>query len=970
MAKVSLRNYNRDIESLIEQGQWDEAIAHCRHILNIYPKHLETYRLLGKAYLEAKRYAEAVDIFQRLLNAVPDDFVAHVGMSIICDEQNKLDDAIWHMERAYEVQPSNSAIQAELQRLYGRRDGVEPPKIRLTRGALAHMYMNGELYPQAISEIKKVLDEDPNRQDMLALLARAYFHAGQKTEAAETCDQLLRRYAYCLDANRVLVELLPATEGGQSTQVYRQRVNEMEPYAAFARESIFRFDDVPDAAVSLERLDWNGQPVEPGPAWSQSLELRLEGPTASTGEQPDWLRTGLAETPASASLSDEWPAPVSSSASDIPDFLREAGWSESSGASQETPSAFEAEPAPPLAAADLPDWVKAMAPSAESATPSADQPIDLPAEELPDWLREVNTGETSSEAKPFEQTDLRSWLPPEKIEEDAAAAAGFGALEGLQEEDHLPEEPAGPAVPPAPGVDTGRLGASPAEQEDALAWLEGLAAKHGAKPEELLTKPEERRESEPEWVQQAKSLGAEAGPTAAIPFSSAEEPREEPAPEPLLAEEPASPAAPAEESPPEDLPDFLKEAMRAQSKIPPAQVPPAASADTEQMGASPAEQEDALAWLEGLAAKHGAKPEELLTKPEERRESEPDWVLRAKERGESRPVEEAPAAPLDETGLWLRNLEAQDQTPPAQAEGQPAGQPLEGLPDWLSGVEGAPPAAETAAAGEEETWRLERGAPLSEEERPLESSSSDLPDWLARMEGEPAVEAAAASEEEASRLEQGASLSEEEQPPDWLRALEAETASQPAEEKVVTDLPDWLAGLDEEKPPKQAAPPPETLPDWLREGEEGAPASLEPVRPADWTPMEEAPPLGPLPAAEKPASSPEPPVAEKPAPPPYREPVTRSRSGMTGMLSMTRDLTLSQAQAELSRGNIPAAMEIYGKLIKKGRLLDEVIFDLREALYRYPIEVIIWQALGDAYLRANRLQDSLDAYTKAEELLR
>jgi cytochrome c-type biogenesis protein CcmH/NrfG len=63
-------------------------------------------------------------------------------------------------------------------------------------------------------------------------------------------------------------------------------------------------------------------------------------------------------------------------------------------------------------------------------------------------------------------------------------------------------------------------------------------------------------------------------------------------------------------------------------------------------------------------------------------------------------------------------------------------------------------------------------------------------------------------------------------------------------------------------------------------------------------------------------------------------------------------------------------MQIYERLIKKGRLLDEVIHDLREAIYRYPVDVIIWQTLGDACMRAGRLQDALDAYTKAEELLR
>ena len=115
MAKVHLRKYNSEIEALIERGQTDEAVAHCRHILKTFPKHLDTYRLLGKASLESKRYPDAADIFNRILMAVPDDFVSRVGLSIIADEGKRLDDAIWHMERAFEKQPSNADIQAELQ---------------------------------------------------------------------------------------------------------------------------------------------------------------------------------------------------------------------------------------------------------------------------------------------------------------------------------------------------------------------------------------------------------------------------------------------------------------------------------------------------------------------------------------------------------------------------------------------------------------------------------------------------------------------------------------------------------------------------------------------------------------------------------------------------------------------------------------------------------------------------------------
>ncbi|MCS7011361.1 MAG: hypothetical protein NZL98_08325, partial [Anaerolineales bacterium] len=157
MAKISLRAYNREIEEMIDSGQLEEAIAHCHHILKTYSMHIETYRLLGKAFLEGRRYADAADVFLRVLNAVPDDFVAHVGMSIIRYDERKLDEAIWHMERAFQIQPSNPAIQEELRRLYKERDNIEPPRIRLTRDALANMYEQGELYNQAIAEARAIL---------------------------------------------------------------------------------------------------------------------------------------------------------------------------------------------------------------------------------------------------------------------------------------------------------------------------------------------------------------------------------------------------------------------------------------------------------------------------------------------------------------------------------------------------------------------------------------------------------------------------------------------------------------------------------------------------------------------------------------------------------------------------------------------------------------------------------------------
>ena len=72
----------------------------------------------------------------------------------------------------------------------------------------------------------------------------------------------------------------------------------------------------------------------------------------------------------------------------------------------------------------------------------------------------------------------------------------------------------------------------------------------------------------------------------------------------------------------------------------------------------------------------------------------------------------------------------------------------------------------------------------------------------------------------------------------------------------------------------------------------------------------------------------------------------------------------------LGHGGLDVAMSEYTKLIKKGKLLEEVIYDLQEAVYSHPVDVVVWQTLGDAYMRSNRLQEALDAYSKAEELLR
>ena len=226
-------------------------------------------------------------------------------------------------------------------------------------------------------------------------------------------------------------------------------------------------------------------------------------------------------------------------------------------------------------------------------------------------------------------------------------------------------------------------------------------------------------------------------------------------------------------------------------------------------------------------------------------------------------------------------------------------------------------------------------------------------------------------------------------------AVRRRSPSSPAAAAETEDesLPGWLKGVEEEtRLPETGAL--RGLPGWMRDetGEAMAePTKIEPTRATDWQPVEKQQPEptpAPEPVAQE-APTPEPqaepvsvqPVEEEPKlkpapkkskpaepkPDTYNEPLTTRAAGM---LNASNDPMLGSARNELSRSNIPGALQSYEKLIKKGRFLDEVIFDLRGALDRFPVEVNILQALGDAYMRANRLKEALDSYNKAEELIR
>jgi tetratricopeptide (TPR) repeat protein len=891
MADIPLRTYVQQLDNLIERKQVDEVVAHCRHILGLYPKHLDTYRMLGKALLEKGRHGDAADIFQRVLSVVPDDFIAHVGMSIVREDEANLDAAIWHMERAFESAPANGAIQQELCRLYGRRDGVAPTKARLTRGALARMYAQGGLYLQAEAELKAALGAEADRVDLLTKLADVYWQTDQPAQAAQTSAAVLQKLPYSLEANRILVNVFRSQGRAGDAGVYRQRLEALDPYEAFADPAANGSGAARVEAdkVSVARLEYVPGMEESGsPDWLASIGAKFEEPPSPRAPeaQPEWLSSaGESPPPASdyqpgQSSVPDWlkdldsgPAgPADSSSAAPPDWLKDIATPPAPQTGAAAPSSDEGLPdwltsaTGPLPADAVPDWMlqdagptsleadtPGTAPLPESVladlaaeptsepqvgtaplrTPLAPLPALEPSGEVPDWLKASGSDDAEEELPDWLKAITNEPQPEAPVQPVASAAA---SLPPATIPDWLQE-----AAPEGAGTQ--------ATSETVPAWLNTAAsapADTSARPDWLKVATGEIKPAqaahllphEAETATPAPILEASAAPAAAeasVPAQAAE-----------------TAAAPtADTTSLNDLPDWLKGAaegaagvVAAAASLVPAQQPAAeATPDAATPPEAEAAPDEALAagqempaWLKD-AAPAGTLVDRAVAASEPAASTAPaeaelpDWL------------QSATAAPeQSQTPVWLQTAPSA----PSLVE-QPEQEPELEVPDWLKDISAGAPAPD---AGQPPLAELGLTGGSDEPPKPPTSSAVvDLPDYLQMASPE-----AIARAEQPLELEPEELQPEEDEPaaalpaeiPDWLKALAptpdpelpaAPAAPAAAEAPVgVSDSLSWMDELTAPAAPAAEQPPAEPaatdLPDWL-----AAPAvASDEVTPASQTP--------------------------------------------------------------------------------------------------------------------------------------
>jgi competence ComEA-like helix-hairpin-helix protein len=689
------------------------------------------------------------------------------------------------------------------------------------------------------------------------------------------------------------------------------------------------------------------------PTWVQEVETPAAG-EVEPGSEPTLIQ-GVTETPEPVEPSlveTEAEAPIEAMDSGLPDWLKEiSGEPNVPGTIEQTP---EAEEAPePL---ELPEWLTTMGAESPAAA-------------------EAQTETTGPEPEELAQTPIEEILPIEPAE------TGPETITVWDEQGATQIQVSAPLEENIPGVNL-------EDQDAAMAWLESLAARQGAAEEELTSRPEERLETPPAWVEelsgaekpgeQPVEVEAQAeepqeaaveleATTAAVSEEAFEEiatPEAKEAPVPPaggvelpdwlqemamedVGAQPIQPTLPAEGPVESALPDWLQEISLEEEKPAPMEAQAQAEVESQaelasgqpaemeiQPPAALSEEEAAMAWLETLAARQGVPEEELTTPPEERPETPPSWV-QEQVASLQPPMEEQAVVGEQETII---------ETPAAAEIEAPA--PVEEVEQPT--VFEAPTAEQPAV----------EAMPVPEEAQPQVAEETPLPEWLQEM---------AADEETPAAVEE-------------LFVEPAAAAEAPAPEQepeAEPPLPAWLETVSEEEAVVEPGMPAGPLVD---------------INTASLVELENLPGIGFILAQAI--------VNHREKHGPFNRiddlaDVAGFNPGIvaeiadrvtalppagqtTQVLPEIKELEgVSEYEAELVKarnamvtGDIGNTLLHYGYLIKKNQLLAEVIRDLHEALYRYPVDANIWTVLGDAYMHNNQLQEALDTYIKAEELIR
>lgn len=281
----------------LKLGRAEEAAALCHYILSHYHQHLYAHLLLGQARLEQQHWTDATRRFRAVQQVDPECPEAYSGLGVIAMAQDRLDEVVYYLARAFENAPESDEVRESLQQALAQQAGRSVPPPAFTPACVGRFYLRRGLPQPAAEAYAAALRDDPDREDLRLAYATALWQAGLPDQALDLCRPLLSRPPQPLTAL-----LIAAAEHFRHGEVKEGRrlwkaAHSWDPEDSRAREI---FGTTPGLPIATQPAQ---VPLPDDPTLRDLLDMagHVEAPTQpTTGQAADDLARYVSTHPATA----------------------------------------------------------------------------------------------------------------------------------------------------------------------------------------------------------------------------------------------------------------------------------------------------------------------------------------------------------------------------------------------------------------------------------------------------------------------------------------------------------------------------------------------------------------------------------------------------------------------------------------------------------------------------------------------
>ncbi|MBW1741405.1 MAG: tetratricopeptide repeat protein [Deltaproteobacteria bacterium] len=204
--------------SLLEKGEYDEAIETLKKLIELHPDHADAHNDLGLAYIKTGKFHDAVKEWKDAIAINPSLFIARYNLVLAYIEKKMNEEAISELKAILEIDPSQSRAHHTLGIMYfivGNMELAEQAfkeAIRLDPSRSKHHQSIGILYADTEREelaeqaLKQAIQLDPQNELAHLNLAHLYLRCaidqyGKVLELNPTMAEIDHEYRRALKVN-------------------------------------------------------------------------------------------------------------------------------------------------------------------------------------------------------------------------------------------------------------------------------------------------------------------------------------------------------------------------------------------------------------------------------------------------------------------------------------------------------------------------------------------------------------------------------------------------------------------------------------------------------------------------------------------------------------------------------------------------------------------------------------------------